>query len=198
MASGEPAPPTIAVRSAFTRTWDARPSWLIFIVSRVEPECLLYTSPPVIVAMSSSLRSLRSPKPGARTATHLKMPLTWLCTSMLSAVPSTFSATITSGRGLRITWSSSGMSCWTFVIFSLHSRMYGSSTIASRLAGLVTMYGETYPLSHSKPSTKLTLMPCIADSLTVTMSSSPTVCSAFAITFPTMSSSLAEIAATLA
>jgi hypothetical protein len=117
---------------------------------------------------------------------------------MLSAVPSTFSATITSGRGSRITLSSSGMSCWTFVIFSLHSRMYGSSMIASRLAGLVTMYGETYPLSHSKPSTNSTLIPCTADSVTVTMPPSPTVCSAFAITSPTMSSSLAEIAATRA
>jgi hypothetical protein len=76
MACAEPAPPTIAVRSAFTRTWDARPSWPAVMVSRVKPECLLYTSPPVIVAMSSSLRSLRSPKPGARTATHWKMPFT--------------------------------------------------------------------------------------------------------------------------
>ena len=42
-----------------------------------------------------------------------------------------------------MTLSSIGMSCWTLVIFSLHSRMYGSSMIASRLAGLVTMYGET-------------------------------------------------------
>ena len=113
----------IAVRSALTRTCDARPSWLACIVSSVKPECLLYTSPPVIVAMSSSLRSRRSPKPGARTATQQKMPFTWLCTSMLNAVPSTFSATMTSGRGLRMTWSISGMICCTLVIFSLQSRM---------------------------------------------------------------------------
>ena len=73
--------------------------------------------------MSSSLCSRRSPKPGARTATHWKIPLTWLCTSIDSAVPSTFSAMITSGRGLRITLSSSGISCCTLVIFSLHSKM---------------------------------------------------------------------------
>ena len=108
----------------------------------MKPECLLYTAPPVIAAMSSSLRSRRSPKPGARVTTHWKIPLTWFCTSMLSAAPSTFSAMMTSGRGARMILSSSGISCCTLVIFSLLSRMYGSSTIASRLAGLVTMYGE--------------------------------------------------------
>ena len=92
--------------------------------------------------MSSSLCSLRSPKPGARTATHWNTRFTWLCTSMLSAVPSRFSAMMISGRGARMILSSNGISCWTLVIFSLHSRMYGSSTMASRLAGLVTMYGE--------------------------------------------------------
>ena len=73
--------------------------------------------------MSSSLCSRRSPKPGARTATHWKIRLTWLCTSMDSALPSTFSARITSGRGARMILSSSGISSWTLVIFSLHSRM---------------------------------------------------------------------------
>ena len=73
--------------------------------------------------MSSSLCRRRSPNPGAWVATHWKMPLTWLCTSMLSAVPSTFSAMITSGSGARMILSSIGMSSWTLVIFSLHSRM---------------------------------------------------------------------------
>ena len=72
----------------------------------------------------------------------LEDPFTWLCTSMQRAVPSTFSAMMTSGRGARMTLSSSGISCWTLVIFSLQSRMYGSSRIASRLAGLVTRYGD--------------------------------------------------------
>src|SRR6266545_3152663 len=82
---------------------------------------------------------------------------------MASAEPSTFSAMMTSGRGARMILSSSGMSCWTLEIFSVQSRRYGSSMIASRLAGLVTMYGERYPLSNSKPSTKLTLIPAVAD-----------------------------------
>ncbi len=92
--------------------------------------------------MSSSLCRRRSPKPGARTARAWNTLFTWLCTSMLSAVPSTVSAMITSGLGSRMTLSRIGMSCWTLVIFSLHSRMYVSSTTASRLAGLVTRYGD--------------------------------------------------------
>ena len=101
------------------------------------------TVPPVIVAMSSSLRSRRSPNPGALVATTFSTPLTWLCTSMLSAEPSTVSAMSTSGRGSRITLSSSGISSWTLVIFSAHSTIQGSSSTASRLAGWVTRYGET-------------------------------------------------------
>ena len=123
MASAEPAPPMIVVRSAVTRTCRARPICARVMFSRLKPECLLNTSPPVIVAMSSSLRSRRSPKPGALVATQRNTPLTWLCTSMLSAEPSTVSAMTTSGRGSRITLSSRGISCWTFEIFSLHSRM---------------------------------------------------------------------------
>ena len=80
---------------------------------------MLCTDAPVIAAMSSSLRSRRSPKPGALVTTHWKIPFTWFCTSMLSAAPSTFSAMMTSGRGARMTLSSTGISCCTLVIFSL-------------------------------------------------------------------------------
>ena len=76
--------------------------------------------------------------------------------------------------------------------------MYGSSTMDSSAAGFVTMYGLRYPLSNSKPSTKSTRIPGVADSSTVTMPPSPTVYSALAITRPTVSSSFAEIAATRA
>ena len=41
MASGDPAPPMIAVLSAVTRTWRARPSCSTVMVSRLNPECLL-------------------------------------------------------------------------------------------------------------------------------------------------------------
>ena len=59
-----------------------------------------------------------SPKPGAWIAVTLRCPFTWLCTSICSAVPSTFSATITSGRGSRMIRSSIGISMRTSVIFS--------------------------------------------------------------------------------
>jgi hypothetical protein len=53
-------------------------------------------------------------------------------------------------------------------------------------------------LSNSKSSTKETSSPIVGESSTVTVPSSPTVCSARATTRPMASSSLAEIAATLA
>jgi len=109
-----------------------------------------------------------------------------------------FSATMSSGCGSRITFSSTGMSCWTLVIFSLDSRMYGFSSTPSSAAGFVTRYGETNPLSNSNPSTNSTLMPRTGDSSTVTVPVSPTACRALASTAPTASSSLAEIAATRA
>ncbi len=143
ICSADPAPSMMAVRSAVTRTCRARPSCSTWIDSMLAPECLLMTVPPVMVAMSSSLRNRRSPKPGALVATHWNVPLTWLCTSIDSAVPSTFSAISTIGRGRRMIFSSSGISSCTLVIFSAHSTMYGSSMIASRLAGCVTRYGDT-------------------------------------------------------
>ena len=56
------------------------------------------------------------PGRGAWIATHWKIPLTWLCTSICSAVPSTDSATITSGFGARMMLSSTGISVLTSVI----------------------------------------------------------------------------------
>ena len=118
IASAEPAPSMIAVLSAVTRTWRARPSWSSVIDSMLLPEYLLITWPPVMVAMSSSLRSRRSPNPGAFVATHWNTPLTWLCTIIDSAEPSTFSAISSNGRGSRMILSSRGMSSCTLVIFS--------------------------------------------------------------------------------
>ena len=148
--------------------------------------------------MSSSLRSRRSPKPGARTATHWKIRLTWLCTSMLSAVPSTFSAMMTSGRGARMILSSSGISCWTLVIFSLHSRMYGSSSDRLQAGRVGHQVRREVAVVELEALDEVDAHPVGRDSSTVTMPPSPTVCSALAITAPTASSSLAEIAATRA
>ena len=69
------------------------------ICSRENDDARECTCPPVSAAMSSSRWMRFSPKPGAWIATHWNIPLTWLCTSICSAVPSTDSATITSGLG---------------------------------------------------------------------------------------------------
>jgi hypothetical protein len=113
-SSADPPPPTIAVELSVIRTCSARPRCSEVIVCRLKLAYLLSTLPPVIAAMSSSLCSLRSPNPGARTTQAWKVRFTWLCTSMLSAVPSTFSAMISSGRGARMILSSTGISCWTW------------------------------------------------------------------------------------
>jgi hypothetical protein len=55
------------------------------------------TWPPVRMAMSSSMALRRSPKPGALTATTLKVPRILLTTRVASASPSTSSAMISSG-----------------------------------------------------------------------------------------------------
>ena len=79
-----------------------------------------------------------SPNPGAWIAVALMCPLTWLCTSICSAVPSTFSAMMTSGRGSRITFSSIGIRVRTSVIFSAENSRYGSSSTAIIEPGSVT------------------------------------------------------------
>ena len=90
--------------------------------------------PPHSAAMSSSRCTRFSPKPGAWIAVTLRCPLTWLCTSICSAVPSTFSATMTSGFGSRMIFSSTGISSRTSVIFSAENRRYGSSRIGHHRA----------------------------------------------------------------
>ena len=73
--------------------------------------------------MSSRRWTRFSPKPGAWMAVVLRCPLTWLCTSIWSAEPSTFSAMITSGAGFRMIRSSIGISVRTSEIFSAEKRM---------------------------------------------------------------------------
>ena len=92
--------------------------------------------------MSSSIRLRRSPKPGALTATPVKVPRSLLTTRVARASPSTSSATMTSGLPPCITCSSTGSSSRTEPIFWLAIRMYGSSRTASMRSWSVTMYGE--------------------------------------------------------
>ena len=81
--------------------------------------------------MSCSIALRRSPKPGALTATDLKVPRILLTTRVDSASPSTSSAMISSGLPDWMTFSSSGSRSLTVDTFELTSRMYGSSRTAS-------------------------------------------------------------------
>ena len=89
--------------------------------------------------MSSSIRLRRSPKPGALTATPVKVPRSLLTTRVARASPSTSSAMITSGLPPCITCSSTGSMSRTEPIFWLAIRMYGSSSTASMRSWSVTM-----------------------------------------------------------
>ena len=133
----------ITVFSLVARTCEARPRCSRPICSNANDDAFECTLPPQSAAMSSSRCTRFSPNPGAWIAVTLRCPLTWLCTSICSAVPSTFSATITSGRGSRMMRSSTGISERTSVIFSAVNSRYGSSRTASMLPGSVTRYGET-------------------------------------------------------
>ena len=70
----------------------------------------------------------RSPKPGALTATDLKVPRILLTISAASASPSTSSAITTSGLPLCMTFSSTGRTSFRLLILELTISTYGSST----------------------------------------------------------------------
>ena len=95
------------------------------------------------MAMSSSIALRRSPKPGALTATDLKVPRILLTTSVASASPSKSSATRTSGLPLCMTFSRTGSRSLTAVILDETRRMYGSSITVSMRSGSETKYGDT-------------------------------------------------------
>jgi hypothetical protein len=73
--------------------------------------------------MSCSIALRRSPKPGALTATDLKVPRILLTTRVDSASPSTSSAMIRSGLPAWMTFSSSGSRSLTVDTLELTSRM---------------------------------------------------------------------------
>ena len=98
IASGFPEPSTITVLSLSTVTLEACPSASIVASLSSRPRSSVITVPPVKIAMSSNIALRRSPKPGALTATTLKVPRILLRTSVGRASPSTSSATIKSGR----------------------------------------------------------------------------------------------------
>ena len=87
--------------------------------------------------MSASMALRRSPKPGALTATDLKVPRTLLTTRVARASPSTSSAMISSGLPDCMTFSRIGSRSLTDEILLLTIRMYGSSKTASIRSGSV-------------------------------------------------------------
>ena len=92
--------------------------------------------------MSFSIALRRSPKPGALTATDLKVPRILLTTRVDRASPSTSSAMISSGLPDCMTFSRSGSRSLTEPIFELAIRMYGSSSDASIRSMSVAKYAE--------------------------------------------------------
>ncbi len=94
--------------------------------------------------MSPSIALRRSPKPGALTATALKVPRILFTTRVDRASPSTSSAMISSGLEelVWMTFSSSGSRSWMEAILPWWIRMYGSSRTASIRSWSDTMYGD--------------------------------------------------------
>jgi len=113
----------MVVSSLVTVIRRARPSWSRVMLSSFNPSSAETTSPPVRMAMSPSVDRRRSPNPGALTATAVKVPRSLLTTSVARASPSTSSATMSNGLLVAMTFSSTGNSSCTELIFWLASRM---------------------------------------------------------------------------
>ena len=118
-----PEPSMIVVVSLLTTTRRALPSWLSWVFSSFRPISSVMTSPPERIAMSSSIRLRRSPKPGALTATPVKVPRSLLTTSVARDSPSTSSAMMTSGLPPCIVCSRIGRMSRTEPIFWFAIRM---------------------------------------------------------------------------
>ena len=129
----------IVVLSFATTMRRARPSCETCVFSSLRPISSVMTSPPVRIAMSSSMRLRRSPKPGALTATPVNVPRSLFTTSVARASPSTSSAMISSGRPDWMTCSRIGSRSRTEPIFWLAIRTKGSSRTASMRSWSVTM-----------------------------------------------------------
>ena len=111
-----PPPSTMVVSSLLTRTWPALPRSSMVVLSSLRPISSLITVAPVRMAISCSMALRRSPKPGAFTATALKVPRSLFTTRVASASPSTSSAMISSSRPACTTFSSTGIMSWITLI----------------------------------------------------------------------------------
>ena len=97
------------------------------------------TTPPVKIAISSSIALRRSPNPGAFTATAFNVPRRRFTTNVANASPSTSSAMITSSLPSFTTFSRAGNKSAITEILRSVIKINGSFTTASILSGSVTM-----------------------------------------------------------
>ena len=192
-----PIPSTIIVFSFCTFTCFALPNWSILVSFNSNPKSDVITSPPVSIAISSSIAFLLSPNPGAFTATTFSTPLNLFNTNVDNASPSISSQIITNFADCCIKASSSGKISWILLIFLSVIKIYGLSITASILSVSVTIYGDTYPLSNCIPSTTFNSVLDVFDSSIVITPSFETFSIASAISSP-ISLLFADILATLA
>ncbi len=89
--------------------------------------------------MSFSISLRRSPKPGALTAAHWRVPRSLFTTRVARASPSTSSAMITNGRPSLAICSRMGSRSFIPLIFFSWIRIRGLSSTASIRSGSVTM-----------------------------------------------------------
>ena len=122
---------TIVVSSLVTTTLQARPSRSRSAVSS-RPTSSEMTWPPVRMAMSPSMALRRSPKPGALTATDLKVPRILLTTSVDRASPSTSSEMMSSGLPDCMTFSRRGSRSLMEPILEFDEDVGVSSTASMR------------------------------------------------------------------
>ena len=108
MSAFLPAPSTMVVASLVTLMDLAVPSISTLASASDTPSSSMMGCAPVKTAISSSMRLRRSPKPGAFTATTLRMPRMRFSTRVASASPSTSSAMISSDLEFCMMLSSSG------------------------------------------------------------------------------------------
>ena len=107
-ASFDPAPSTMVVESLVTVTLAACPSCAIVASFKFKPKSSVITVPPVRIAISCNCSLRRSPKPGALTATTLKVPRILFKTSVGKASPVISSAIINNERPCSTTPCSKG------------------------------------------------------------------------------------------
>ena len=98
MLFSSPSPSTTVVLSLVTSTLLAVPNISNDASFKSKPKSSVITCAPVKIAKSSSIAFLRSPKPGAFTATAVNVPRMRFSTIFVNASPSTSSATIKIGR----------------------------------------------------------------------------------------------------